>query len=288
MNDSLAPSHTVGCAKFDIEASAAALNAASPVAVTPSQLDPWSAFTASNRQRGLDADLTQPQQQHVAAAAVMDAPTRTLSQRDRKRKRTFDEQHGSISPTLPISTAAVGPSLVSPPTPPLTAQMQRLVPRERGGGLKVPKSSEHWVAVGVWLASRDFPDVPFFLQLVDNKTGRRLDLPVPYKSIMTMLSPKYTDRDSILLHVRVVQRTDEEGKLLGEVRYLCTDIAVSHQMGDNAFKWIIFQSVALHASPRMCLCSAAAADTLLLFPLCFVRPTALTSFKCAATRGNRR
>jgi hypothetical protein len=78
---------------------------------------------------------------------------------------------------------------------------------------------------------------------VDSDTGRRLDLQVPYKSIMACLSPKYTDRDRILLHARVVQRLDDQGRLFGEVRYLCTDIAVSYHMGDNAFKWIIFKSV---------------------------------------------
>ncbi len=115
--------------------------------------------------------------------------------------------------------------------------------RQLHGGLKVPKSNEHWVAVGVWLASRDFPDLPFFLPLVDSDTERRLDLEVPYKSIMATLSPKYNDRDRILLHARVVQRLDVQGRLFGEVRYLCTDIGVSYDMGDNAFKWIIFQSV---------------------------------------------
>jgi hypothetical protein len=123
----------------------------------------------------------------------------------------------------------------------LSPQEHRVIARQHG--CAVPKSNEHWIAVGVWIASRDFPDLPFFLPFVDSKTGRKLDLPVPYKSIMASLSPKYNDRDRILLHVRVMQRLDKEGRLFGEVRYLCTDIAVSYQMGDNAFKWIIFQSV---------------------------------------------
>jgi hypothetical protein len=110
---------------------------------------------------------------------------------------------------------------------------------------KVPKSRDDWIAVGIFLASRQFPDIPFFLPLVNSKTGRKLDLPVPYKSMMASLSPKYNDRDRILLHVRVMQRLDEEGRLFGQVRYLCTDITVSYQMGDNAFKWIIFQSVTI-------------------------------------------
>jgi hypothetical protein len=141
-----------------------------------------------------------------------------------------------------LSTAQMNPSP--------TAQLYPLLAPQRGANLKVPKSSEHWVAVGVWLASRRFPDVPFFLQLVDNKTGLRLKR--PYKSLMATLSPN----DGSLLYVRVVQRLDG-GKLFGEVRYLCPDIAASYQIDDNAFKWIVFQSVALHASPRMCLCSAA-------------------------------
>jgi len=120
------------------------------------------------------------------------------------------------------------------------AQKHRLVARERGCGLKVPKSNDTWIAVGLWLASRDFPELPFFLPLVDPATGKRLTLPVPYKTMMATLSPKYNDRDKILLHSRVVQRVDAAGHLWGEVRYLCTDIAVSYQMGDNAFKWVIF------------------------------------------------
>jgi hypothetical protein len=146
------------------------------------------------------------------------------------------------------SSAAADAQTALPPIDPavarsLTAQMHRLVARERGGGLKVPKSKEHWIAVGIWLASRDFPDLPFFLPLVDSETGMKLDLPVPYKSMIANLSPKYNDRDRILLHARVVQRLDAQGRLFGEVRYLCTDIAISYHLGDNAFKWIIFQSV---------------------------------------------
>jgi hypothetical protein len=127
----------------------------------------------------------------------------------------------------------------------LTVQEQRKVARVRGGDLKVPKSKlkEQWIVVGVWLASRQFPHLPFFLPLVDSDTGKRLDLGVPYLTLMAALSPKYTDRDRILLHARVVQRLDDQGRLFGEVRYLCTDIAASYEMGDNAFRWIIFQSV---------------------------------------------
>ena len=51
--------------------------------------------------------------------------------------------------------------------------------------------------------------------------------------------------------MRVVQRVDRCGlKLTGEVRYLCTDIGVSYHMGDNAFKWISFQSASRHTYAR--------------------------------------
>lgn len=112
----------------------------------------------------------------------------------------------------------------------------------RASGLKVPKSTERWVVVGLWLASRDFPQLPFFMPFVNPATGQRLELEVPYKSLMATLSPAYTNRESILLHVRVVQRTGADGRLLDGIRYLCTDIATSYHMGDNAFKWISFQS----------------------------------------------
>jgi hypothetical protein len=118
----------------------------------------------------------------------------------------------------------------------------RVVVRDRGGGVKVPKNNDHWMVVGVFVASRDFPSLPFWLRLVEPGTTKRVDLAVPYKSMMATLSPKYNDRQKILLHVRVVQRVDRCGqKLAGEVRYLCTDIGVSYHMGDNAFKWISFQ-----------------------------------------------
>jgi hypothetical protein len=224
------------------------LEATSTRLAAQSQAVQWASFTTNNAK------------QHVAAAfAAAAAPLIRMSLRDRKKKSAFEEQHGSLNPTLPLSaqnftsaaassSAAADAQTALPPTDPavarsLAAQMERLIARERGGGLKVPKSNEHWRAVGIWLASRDFPDVPFFLPLVDSETGMKLDLPVPYKSIMACLSPKYTDRDRILLHARVVQRLDDQGRLFGEVRYLCTDIAVSYQLGDNAFKWIIFQSV---------------------------------------------
>jgi hypothetical protein len=214
----------------------------------------------------------------AATAAAAAQPQRAPSQRERKKNVAFDEQFGFVNPSLPLQTqctagslsfsagsaaaastaaashnssssaAAASSDAAHPSTEPalarsLTAQEHRKVAREHGGGLKVPKSNEHWIAVGVWIASRDFPDLPFFLPLVDPDTGRRLDLPVPYKSMMASLSPKYHGRDftRILLHARVVQRLDSRGRLFGEVRYLCTDIAVSYQMGDNAFKWIIFQ-----------------------------------------------
>jgi hypothetical protein len=105
--------------------------------------------------------------------------------------------------------------------------------------LKVPKSVDNWVVIGVWLASRELPTLPFWVPLAHPDTGVRLELAVPYKAIMATLNPKYNGRQNILLHTRVVQRVNN-GKLEGEVRYLCTDLTVSYKMGDNAFKWIKF------------------------------------------------
>lgn len=165
------------------------------------------------------------------------------------------------SSTATSMLAAASSAETAPPTDPVLAHallvlQHRLVARERDGRLQVPKSKEHWIAVGVFVASRDFPDVPFFVPFVEPASGRRLDLPVPYKSIMARLSPKYNDRDRILLHTRVVQRRDlSSGRLFGEVRYICTDIAVSYRMGDNAFKWIIFQSVRCSCLEQRALCT---------------------------------
>ena len=90
---------------------------------------------------------------------------------------------------------------------------------------------------------------------------------------MATLTPKYNDRERILLHVRVVQQVDRCGqKLTGEVRYLCTDIGVSYHMGDNAFKWISFQSASrhtyarTHAAPHQS-CSFLCLDGLIAAPL---------------------
>ena len=141
----------------------------------------------------------------------------------------------------------------------------------RGAGLKVPRSHERWIVVGVWLASRDLPMLPFWLPLVDKDTGHRLPLDVPYKSMMAALTPIHMrSREGILLHVRVVQRTDEQGQLFGEVRYLCTDIAVSYEMGNNAFKWIGFQSVHRHAT-RRCVHRLRCVAPLLICDVCCAR-----------------
>ena len=160
-------------------------------------------------------------------------------------------------------------------------------------GVKVPKSNEHWVVVGLFLASRDFPDVPFFLPLVDVQTGRTLQQQVPYQEMMRALVPTHNDRKHILLHVRVVQRLDAHGRLFGDVRYVCTDIAVSYHMGDNAFKWILFQSAHMHtlALVRSLACGRrvesavqtcpAHVDFVLLLLVAAVR----TCSKCAFSRG---
>jgi hypothetical protein len=247
------------------EQPAAAQSSQWTAAIAAASQSQWAAFTQNNVK------------QHIAAAIAVSA---SAVPSPRKKNLAFDEQF--VNPSLPLHTqcaaaalsisagsaaaastaaastshnsssnaAAASSDAAHPSTDPalarcLTAQEHRKVAREHGGGLKVPKSNEHWIAVGIFLASRDFPDLPFFLPLVDPDTGRRLDLLVPYKSMMATLSPKYNDRDRILLHVRVMQRLDEEGRLFGQVRYLCTDIAVSYQMGDNAFKWIIYQSVSI-------------------------------------------
>jgi hypothetical protein len=214
----------------------------------------------------------------------------------------------TLAPALVAACAAGMSSLAS------SAGMQhaqakpsaRAVVRDRGTGVKVPKSSDHWMVVGVFVASRAFPTLPFWLPLVEPGTSKRLELAVPYKTMMVTLSPKYTDREKILLHVRVVQRIDACGqKLTGEVRYLCTDIAVSYHMGDNAFKWISFQSVhtlthVLNTRSQTALIRIQPARRslprlpfvplwrsflfLFLFPACAVRRFS----RCAAARGIRR
>jgi hypothetical protein len=122
--------------------------------------------------------------------------------------------------------------------------------RDRAVSLKVPKASptDTWIVVGLFLASRDQPEIIFWLpRLVDSGVpgvSKLATLPIPFKSLMASLSPKHTaDRDRILLHLRVVQRIDAAGKLYGEARFPCTDIAASYHLGDNAFKWIQLQSV---------------------------------------------
>ena len=134
-----------------------------------------------------------------------------------------------------VSTSAAAGSR-SIPRPSIGPGGRRRVP--------VPKSSDEWMVVGIWLASRDFPAVPFFLPLVDPLTGKRMNSNVPDRTMMRALSPKYTAREDILPHVRVVQRVDASGLPVGEERYICTDIVISYQMEDklNAFNWISWQS----------------------------------------------
>jgi len=204
----------------------------------------WAAFTTANAQ------------QHQLAAASSAPLTRTPSQRMRKVTRLSGEQQ--YEPAASAAAAAVrsahcaavagdsascSESLItseSSGVPLATVQQPRMLQRE-SGRLKVPKSDERWVCVGVWVASRDFPAVPFFVQFVDQDTGLRLEQEVGYQGTMALLSPKYNDRQRILLHTRVAQRVDGKGKPFGEVRYVCTDIAVSYEMGDNAFQWIAHQ-----------------------------------------------
>lgn len=105
------------------------------------------------------------------------------------------------------------------------------------------ESHEQWCVIGVWLASRDFPTLPFFLPLVDATTGDNLELEVPYKMMLASFSPKYNDHDRILLHTRVAQRRDNAGKLFGEVRYICTDLENSYGAEKKTFDWSKHQSV---------------------------------------------
>jgi len=221
----------------------------------------------------LPSSQSQPETDAVPLAA---APSRSPSKRDRKRtsKLAFDElpqKHQHVTAATVAAAAATATAISALGTPAETAAVQlahahsdgvndadghdscsgppspvvrsgRVVVRDRGGGVKVPKSTDHWMVVGVFVASRDFPSLPFWLPLVEPGTTKRVDLAVPYKTMMATLSPKYSDRKKILLHVRVVQRVDRCGQqLTGEERYLCTDIGVSYHMGDNAFKWISFQ-----------------------------------------------
>jgi hypothetical protein len=129
-------------------------------------------------------------------------------------------------------------------------------------GLKLPKSSEQWVVVGVWLAFRNCPEAPFFLSLVDETSGRPIAMqlpdPVKRRSLVEALGLSFLTPGTPL-RLRVVQRRDGQGRLFGEVRYLCKDIAASYQTNVTSFTWITHQSVALHASPRMCLCSRSPA-----------------------------
>lgn len=108
--------------------------------------------------------------------------------------------------------------------------------------VKVLKDYSTWRVIGVFLASREFPQLIFWLPFVDS-TGKILSQTVSQKTIMASLSPNYNSaqRSNPLLHVRVAQRIDAEGRLMSGERYICTDIAVSYRMGDNAFPWINFQ-----------------------------------------------
>ena len=179
----------------------------------------------------------------AAAAAAASAVTALVTYVERA---AVEARHLTLSSAASDAddsvTAIDGSSTTSSDPSNSSVRSGRVVVRDRGSGVKVPKSTEHWMVVGVFVASRNFPSLPFWLRLVEPGTTKRVDLAVPYKSMMATLSPKYNDREKILLHVRVVQRVDRCGqKLTGEARYLCTDIAVSYHMGDNAFKWISFQ-----------------------------------------------
>jgi hypothetical protein len=166
----------------------------------------------------------------TASAASAAAASQTLSETHSEMGAGQASQIAFLPAAAASSRSAAAASHPSAPIPAIHAQ------KSRG----VPKSGEHWIVVGVWLASREFPALPFFLPLVDAKTGLRVKRDVPYRSIIAILSPQFHQfhRDRIPLNVRVVQRQDISGRLVGEIRYICTDIAVSYKMGDSGFQWI--------------------------------------------------
>jgi hypothetical protein len=130
-----------------------------------------------------------------------------------------------MNPSLPVSAgaAAVEPSdAAAPSSDPALAR-----------SLTAHDLAERWVVVGVWLASRQLPDVPFFLQLIDDKTGRCcIDLKKPYRS-RSLLNKSVLSNG--IMHVRVAQRRDAQSTLFGEVRYLCDDITASYQTGRELY-----------------------------------------------------
>jgi hypothetical protein len=90
-----------------------------------------------------------------------------------------------------------------------------------------PSSPHKWVLIGVFIASRDCPELPFFVPFARDPNDR-VDQPVPYRLMMHWLDSSVqagTDRRRQLLSVRVLRRVDPDGELVGDVRYMCRDIA---------------------------------------------------------------
>lgn len=170
-------------------------------------------------------------------------PSPHCSQREQRKRKSQIMINRDASPECKSPASAS----CCPPQDPLPITSRNKFGRlgsNRGVGQKVPKSTDTWVVVGLFLASRDLPKIVFWLPLMDPDGASLMHkLPISFKSVMATLSPRHTDRDKILLHTRVVQRVNAHGRLYGEVRYPCMDISVSYHMGDNAFKWISFQSV---------------------------------------------
>lgn len=89
-----------------------------------------------------------------------------------------------------------------------------------------PSSCHKWSLVGVFIASRYIPDLPFFVPFARDSNDR-LSQPVPYRLMMHWLDSSVpgADRRQLLLSVRVFRRVGPDGELVGDERYMCRDIA---------------------------------------------------------------
>ena len=102
-----------------------------------------------------------------------------------------------------------------------------------------PQSPYNWCIIGLWLAMRDRPDLPFWLPLVDPLTGAEISYQVSHQQIIRVLSPKHNNRADIPLHLRVVQRQDEAGRL----RYTVDDLNCVYNMNPCWLHWLHCQYV---------------------------------------------
>jgi hypothetical protein len=98
------------------------------------------------------------------------------------------------------------------------------------------------VCVGVWLATRDYPDLVFFLPLLSLPTGNPMQQPLSLKDIMLKLNPTTTPATQTLMHVRVfLPRHKLAQPKPDDARFVCTDIAHSYNLGNTGFNWQQFQ-----------------------------------------------